>query len=97
MVVYNDKREFYIESDGKHHFSVKNFKRKSISNEEAEIKFQNQRERDLLKEKHIVDNNKLLFRISYRQFDQLEELVQEMFYKSDKGHKGVVKMDDIYW
>ena len=100
MIVYNNEREFYIESDGEQHFSVKGlmvFTRVNIPNEEEERKFKDQRDRDLLKEKHIIDNNKLLFRISYRQFDQLEELVQEMISKSDENHKGVVKMDDIYW
>ena len=73
MIVYKNEREFYIESDGEHHFSVKgilNVTRGTISNEEAEIQFKNQRERDLLKEKYIVDNNKLLFRISYNQLKQ---------------------------
>ena len=99
MIVYNNEREFYIESDGEQHFSVKGlvFTHVNIPNEEEERKFKDQRDRDLLKEKHIIDNNKLLFRISYRQFDQLEELVQEMISKSDENHKGVVKMDDIYW
>ena len=99
IVVYKNDREFYIESDGKHHFSVKgilSIKHGMISNEEAEIKFQDQRERDLLKEKNIIDNNKLLFRISYRQFNQLEKLVGIMISISDNDDKGVVKMDDIY-
>jgi len=48
-----------------------------------------------IKEKR-TDNNKLLFRISYNQFDDLEELVQEMISKSNEKNKGVVKMDDIY-
>ena len=99
MVVYNNKREFYIESDGEHHFSFEGLVsscRTNISNEKAQKEFEYQREKDLLKEKHIVDNNKLLFRISYNQFDDLEELVQEMISKSNKKNKGVVKMDDIY-
>ena len=98
MVVYNNKQEFYIESDGEQHFSVKGlvaFTHVKIPNEE-ERKFKDQRDRDLLKEKYIIDNNKLLYGISYRQFDQLEELVQEMISKSEKNYKGVVKMDDIY-
>jgi len=99
MIVYNNEREFYIESDGEQHFSDKGlmiFTRGTISNEYNECKFKDQRDRDLLKEKHIIDNNKLLFRISYRQFNQLENLVKDMISKSDEGHKGVVKMDDIY-
>ena len=99
MVVSKDERKFYIESDGEHHFSVNGLigvYRNKVSNEEAGIKFQDQRARDLLKEKHIVDNDKLLFRISYRQFDKLEELVKEMISKSNEGYKGVVKMDTIY-
>jgi len=99
MVVYNKEQEFYIEVDGEHHFSVEgiiNINRKNISNEKAQKEFEDQREKDLLKEKNIVDNNKLLFRISYNQFDDLEELVQEMISKSNEKSKGVVKMDDIY-
>ena len=99
MVVYKNGREFYIEVDGEQHFSVEgiiNIKRKNISNEKAQKEFEDQREKDLIKEKHIVNNNKLLFRISYKQFDDLEELVQEMISKSNENNKGVVKMDDIY-
>ena len=99
MVVYNKEREFHIESDGKQHFSVEgliSFLRTNISNKKAQKEFKDRREKDLLKEKHIVDNNKLLFRISYKQFDDLEELVKEMISKSNKKSKGVVKMDDIY-
>ena len=62
MVVYNNKREFYIESDGEHHFSFEGLVsscRTNISNEKAQKEFEYQREKDLLKEKHIVDNNKL--------------------------------------
>ena len=98
MIVYKNEIDFfYIESDGEQHFSVEGliFSTK-ISREEAQDEFKKQRESDLLKEKHIVDNNKLLFRISYRQFNQLENLVKDMISKSDEGHKGVVKMDDIY-
>ena len=99
MVVYNNEREFYIESDGKHHFSVDgiiNVNRGKIINEKAQKEFENQRERDLIKEKYIVDNDKLLFRISYKQFKQLENLVVIMISKSNDDDKGVVKMDDIY-
>ena len=99
LIVYKNGNEFYIEVDGEQHFSVEgiiNINRKNISNEKAQKEFEDQREKDLLKEKHIVDNNKLLFRISYNQFDDLEELVQEMISKSNEKNKGVVKMDDIY-
>jgi len=99
MIVYNEERKFYIEVDGKQHFSVEgmvNITRSRFSNEDAKKDFEDQRKKDLLKEKHIADNNKLLFRISYNQFDDLEELVQEMISKSNEKNKGVVKMDDIY-
>ena len=99
LIVYKNGNEFYIEVDGEQHFSVEgiiNINRKNISNEKAQKEFEDQREKDLLKEKHIADNNKLLFRISYNQFDDLEELVQEMISKSNEKNKGVVKMDDIY-
>ena len=63
MIVYNNEREFYVESDGKQHFSIKGmvFTRVNILNEEEERKFKDQRDRDLLKEKYIINNNKLLF------------------------------------
>ena len=99
MVVYNKVREFYIESDGEQHFSVEGLIRSwrtNICKEDAQNKFEDQRKRDLLKEKYIVDNDKLLFRISHKQFNQLENLVGIMISKSDNDDKGVVKMDDIY-
>jgi len=99
MVVYNKEREFYIESDGEQHFSVEGLIRSwrtSISKEDAQKKFEDQRERDLLKEKYIVDNDKLLFRISYKQLKKLKFLIGIMISKSDNDYKGVVKMDDIY-
>ena len=100
MIVYNkNDKEFYIESDGEQHFSVEGLVRSwrtKISKEDAQKKFKYQRERDLLKEKHIVDNDKLLFRISYRQLKQLENLIGIMISISDNDDKGVVKMDDIY-
>ena len=70
--------------------------RTSISKEDAQKKFEDQRERDLLKEKYIVDNDNLLFRISYKQLKKLKFLIGIMISKSDNDYKGVVKMDDIY-
>jgi len=99
MVVYKNGSEFYIEVDGEHHFSIKSLmdiNRRKFSNEYIENQFKDQRRKDLLKENHIIDNDKLLFRISYRQFNKLEFLVKEMISKSDDDDKGIVKMDDIY-
>ena len=97
MVVYTENREFYIESDGPQHFTHEGMHQVSRRSPKSEELFKDQRVRDLLKEKHIRDNNKLLFRFSYRQTKEIPQLVEKMLLKSAENHTGVVYMDDIYW
>lgn len=97
MVVYTENRTFYIESDGPQHFTYEGMYNVSRKRSNAEELFKDQRVRDLLKEKHIRDNNKLLFRFSYRQTKEIPQLVEKMLLKSAENHTGIVYMDDIYW
>lgn len=92
--------EFFIESDGPHHFSAKGVTQVSkgkIKGDKAVKAFQDQRARDLLKETYINVNNGLLFRFSYRQTSDIEYLVVKMLEIVKSGKTGVVYMDDIYW
>lgn len=91
---------FCIESDGPHHFSplgVTQVSKGKLRGDQAIAKFQDQRARDLLKEKHIRDTGGLLFRFSYRQTAQIESLVAKMLEHAANGTTGVVYMDSIYW
>jgi hypothetical protein len=96
----SDGIEFFIESDGPHHFSAKGVtqaSRGSVKGDKAVAKFNDQRARDLLKETYINVNNGLLFRFSYRQTSRIASLVAEMLEMVKSGRTGVVYMDDIYW
>ena len=99
MVIYNGDNVFYVESDGKQHFSIEKTMQltRTKDKKKGQERFQDQRKRDLLKEKDIRDNDKLLFRVSYRQFKNIPELIREMIVKSTNKDKGVVYMDSIYW
>jgi len=95
-----DDKIFYIESDGLQHFSLNGMvrvTRNKLDKCHVEKRFKKQQDSDLIKEKYIRDNNKLLFRFSYRQTGKIEELVNEMLEKVKLGVKGVIYMDDIYW
>lgn len=92
--------DFFIESDGPHHFSAEGVtlvSRRTLKGDRAIRAFQSQRTRDLLKETYINVNNGLLFRFSYRQTAQIEALVAKMLETVRSGKTGVVYMDDIYW
>lgn len=95
-----NSEEFFVESDGPQHFSeefMNRVSRRQLSKERVRAKFQDQRARDLLKEKHINDTGGLLFRFSYRQTAEIESLVAKMLEHAVKGTTGVVYMDSIYW
>lgn len=97
VVVSTRHGEFCIESDGPHHFTIEGVI--SVANrkkENAEYRFIDQRKRDLLKEKNIIDNKGLLFRFSYRQNQQIDALVEKMFQEHENGTVGVVYMDSLY-
>lgn len=98
--ILNDT-EFYIESDGPHHFSSKGVtqvSRGSIKGDASVKKFKDQRTRDLLKEEYIIKTNGILFRFSYRQTKDIPELVEKMISVVSSGRTGVFKMDpEIYW
>jgi len=97
MVVNTKDGKFFIESDGEQHFSLKVMTRISRNCPKSEVRFKDQRTRDLLKEKYIRDNNKLLFRFSFRQTREIPQLVEKMLKMNSENKKGVVYMDDIYW
>lgn len=92
--------EFFIESDGPHHFSahgVTQVSRGKLTGDKATKAFNDQRARDLLKETYIRVNNGILFRFSYRQTSEIESLVSKMLEVVKSGETGVFYMDDIYW
>lgn len=95
FVVANGTNTFYIENDGIQHFSMeKNMMIRRVKDiEVGKAFFVDQRVKDLLKDEHILTNNKLLFRVSYRQLDMIERLVETMIEKSNAGATGVVYMD----
>jgi len=90
---------FYIEFDGEQHFFLKNMMglSRTKDKEKGMKRLKCQRTRDLLKEDYIRNSGNLLFRISYRQREQIPELIDEMVKRSKSGEKGVIFMDDIYW
>jgi len=96
MVVTNESNVFFIESDGRQHFSLKGIMNINRDPDKylARRKFIDQRTRDLLKEDHIEKTNGLLFRVSYRQLKVMNKLVDEMIEKSNSGLTGVVYMDE---
>lgn len=98
FVVTIGLNKFYLETDGKQHFHLKNYM--GISRTKDPIKglekFRDQRVRDHLKEDYIRRTNKLLFRVSYRQLKQMGTLVDKMISESESGRTGVVYMDSIY-
>lgn len=96
-VVEKDGKKFHIESDGAQHFSeqgIINVSRGRTTNSRA--RFADQRTRDLLKEQHIKNTGGLLFRISYRQLKEIDDLVDTMIQRFDSGETGVVYLDSIY-
>lgn len=96
-VLYGIKT-FYIESDGQQHFEERCMRSLlgKCKSDYVSI-FKDQRVRDLLKEKDVRDNGKILFRISYRQVRIIHELLEKMFQMVDNEFYGVYYMDDIYW
>jgi hypothetical protein len=87
IVVRFDGIEFFIESDGAQHFTADAMLRvmrknpKTASSEQinaADAKFLDQCIRDRLKERTLRDDQKLLFRYSYRQLKEIPTLAQHM-------------------
>ena len=95
MVVVNGSKLFHIESDGEQHFSLNGMIRVSRGRfKNARKRFEDQRIRDLLKDENIRMTNGLLFRVSFRQLDQISSLVDTMIEKNNAGVTGVVYMDE---
>ena len=94
-----DNEIFYIESDGKQHFFLKNMMgiNRTKDKEKGMKLLKCQRTRDLLKEDYIRNSGNLLFRISYRQLKKIPKLIDEMVKRSKSGENGVFYMDNIYW
>ena len=95
VIVINNNRKIYIESDGPHHFTLEGTLK--VSRGKGSIdSFIDQRKRDLLKEEYIRRNGGLLFRFSYRQTKEIPALVERMLQDSEKGDQGVVYLDSLY-
>ena len=96
VIVINNNRRIYIESDGPHHFTLEGCLK--VSRGWGSIdKFINQRKCDLLKEEYIYKNGGLLFRFSYRQRKEIPALVELMLQYSEKGVHGVVYLDPLLY
>ena len=90
--------KFHIESDGPQHFSIEGMMKVSRNEiTKARKKFKNQRANDLMKDDHIRSNGKLLFRLSYRQFGKIPELVERMLKYVEKNKKGVFYLDEVLY
>ena len=96
VIIINNNRKIYIESDGPHHFTFKGMMK--VSRGKGSIdSFIDQRKRDLLKEEYIYINGGLLFRFSYRQTKEIPYLVELMLQYSEKGVHGVVYLDPLLY
>ena len=96
IIVINNNRRIYIESDGPQHFTLEGMIRVRRGKESID-KFIDQRKRDLLKEEYIYINGGLLFRFSYRQTKEIPSLVELMLQYSEKGVHGVVYLDPLLY
>ena len=66
-----------IEYDGEHHFKPTRFG--GMSKEIAQNKFYLQQQRDLIKNNYCQENNIKLIRISYIDYDNIENILNEIF------------------
>ena len=96
VIIINNNRKIYIESDGAQHFTLKGMTRLRRGKESIDS-FIDQRKRDLLKEEYIYKNGGLLFRFSYRQTKEIPSLVELMLQYSEKGVHGVVYLDPLLY
>ena len=96
VIVINNNRKIYIESDGAQHFTLKGMTGVRRGKESIDS-FIDQRKRDLLKEEYIYINGGLLFRFSYRQTKEIPALVELMLQYSEKGVHGVVYLDPLLY
>ena len=96
VIIINNNRKIYIESDGAQHFTLKGMTKLRRGKESIDS-FIDQRKRDLLKEEYIYINGGLLFRFSYRQTKEIPALVELMLQYSEKGVHGVVYLDPLLY
>ena len=96
VIIINNNRKIYIESDGAQHFTLKGMTGVRRGKESIDS-FIDQRKRDLLKEEYIYINGGLLFRFSYRQTKEIPALVELMLQYSEKGVYGVVYLDPLLY
>ena len=73
---YIPKLNLIIEYDGEFHFRVIKFKNESIKN--AKERYNKQQIHDILKSKYALDNGMNLLRIPYWEFDNLEDILNEL-------------------
>ena len=66
-----------IEYDGEQHFRPIRFKGMKI--EDSDVNFQIQKQRDLIKNKYCQDNNIILIRIPYWDFNNIETILNNIF------------------
>lgn len=76
FVVFNEDKKvrFIVEYDGEQHYEKVNFSRDDKINEQ---KFKNTQIRDKIKNKYCDENNILLIRIPYWEYDNIENILQE--------------------
>jgi hypothetical protein len=80
VVLYKTK-VFFIEYDGEQHFKPVRFR--GISKEKAKTLFEKTKIRDKIKDEYCNKENVLLVRIPYFKFDQIEEIIHNLFLDLD--------------
>ena len=66
-----------IEYDGEHHYKPTRFG--GMSKEKAKDRFEFQQQKDKIKNRYCQENKIKLLRIPYWEFDNIEEILNELF------------------
>ena len=74
------EHNIWIEFDGRQHFEPVNFKDNSDI-EEANKNFETIKTNDILKNSYAIENGWILIRISYQDYDYIEEILDEYIMK----------------
>ena len=77
-----------IEYDGEQHFMPVRFK--GVSEEDSILRFETQKQRDLIKNKYCQDNKIILYRISYKDFDKIEEILNNIFLRTTTERENTI-------
>ncbi len=78
----NNNPVFLIEYDGAHHFTPTRFNN-IMSNEQCESNLKDVQRKDAIKKKYCEKNNIPLLRISHRQFNKIEEILEKSIIKDN--------------